>query len=205
MTILEKIKEIREKSKKRNFNQRFDLVVNLKELDLKKAESKVDELFILPKGTGKDASITLFSDSAKKIDGCTVLNSSEMEKLNKDKKEIKKLIGQTDFFLAEPKLMVVAGKYLGKFLAPKGKMPKPVTGNIEKAIEDTKKSIRITVSKHPIIHTVVGSEKMDDKDLEENIRAVMNFLKTRLPKGKNNIKNVYLKLTMGYPIKLEVE
>jgi large subunit ribosomal protein L1 len=205
MTILEKIKEIREKSKKRNFNQRFDLVINLKDLDLKKAESKIDELFILPKGTGKETSITFFSDSAKKMDGCTVLDSAGMEKLNKDKKAIKTLISQTDFFLAEPKLMIVAGKYLGKFLAPKGKMPKPVGGNVEKVIEDTKKSIKITVGKTPIIHTVVGSEKMDDKDLEENIRAVINFLKVRLPKGKNNIKNVYLKLTMGHPVKLEVE
>ncbi|MCX6821144.1 MAG: 50S ribosomal protein L1 [Candidatus Aenigmarchaeota archaeon] len=205
MTVLEKIKEIREKSKKRNFNQRFDLVINLKELDMKKAESKIDELFALPKGIGKDASITLFSDSVKKMEGCTILSGSEMEKLSKDKKEIKKLIGKTDFFLAEPKLMIVAGKHLGKFLAPKGKMPKPVTGNVEKTIEDTKKSIRISVIKTPIIHTVVGSEKMDDKDLEENIKALINFLKNRLPKGKNNIKNVYLKLTMSHPIKLEVE
>jgi large subunit ribosomal protein L1 len=205
MTILEKIKEIREKSKKRNFNQRFDLVVNLKELDIKKAESKIDELLILPKGTGKDASIAFFSDSAKKMDGCTILSGSEMEKLSKDKKALRTLIGQTDFFLAEPKLMIVAGKYLGKFLAPKGKMPKPVAGDIEKIINSTKKSIKISVSKHPIIHTVVGSEKMDDNDLEENIKTVINFLKTRLPKGKNNIKNVYLKLTMGHPVKLEVE
>jgi large subunit ribosomal protein L1 len=205
MTILEKIKEIREKSKKRNFNQRFDLVVNLKDLDLKKAENKIDELFILPKGTGKDTSIAFFSDNVKKMDGCTILDSTGMEKLSKDKKAIKTLISQTDFFLAEPKLMIVAGKYLGKFLAPKGKMPKPVSGNVEKVIEDTKKSIKILVGKTPIIHTVVGSEKMDDKDLEENIKAVINFLKVRLSKGKNNIKNVYLKLTMGHPVKLEVE
>jgi len=205
MTILEKIKEIKEKSKKRNFNQRFDLVVNLKDLDLKRAESKIDELLILPKGIGKDASVTFFSESIKKMEGCTILNGSEIEEMSKDKKAIKTLISKTDFFLAEPKLMIVAGKYLGKFLAPKGKMPKPVVGNIEKIINDTKKSIKISVSKQPIIHTIVGSEKMDDKDLEENIRAVMNFLKTKLPKGKNNIKNVYLKLTMGHPVKLEVE
>jgi large subunit ribosomal protein L1 len=205
MTILEKIKEVREKSKKRNFNQRFDLVVNLKELDLKKAESKIDELFVLPKGSGKDASVALFSDNIKKIEGCTILNSPDMEKLTKDKKAVRNLIGQSEFFFAEPKLMVTVGKYLGKFLAPKGKMPKPVAGNIEKTIEDAKRSIKISVGKYPIIHTVIGSEKMDDKDLEENIRAVLNFLKIRLPKGKNNIKNVYLKLTMGNPIKIEVE
>jgi len=204
MTILEKIKETREKSKKRNFNQRFDLVVNLKELDLRKAESKIDELFLLPKGSGKDASVTLFSDNIKNIAGCTIINSSEMEKLSKDKKAVKHLASQSNFFFAEPKLMVVVGKNLGKFLAPKGKMPKPIVGNIENGIEDAKKSMKILVGKHPIIHMVVGSEKMDDKDLEENIISVINFLKAKLPKGRSNIKNIYLKLTMGQPVKLEV-
>ena len=205
MTILEKIKETREKSKKRNFTQRFDLIINLKDLDLKKTESKIDELFILPKNAGKDASIVFFSDSTNKMEGCTILNSSEMEKMGKDKKAVKKLISNTDFFLAEPKLMPIVGKHLGKFLAPRGKMPKPVIGDLEKLIKDTKKSVRIVVGKQPIIQTAIGSDKMDDKDIEENIKSVVNFLKTRLPKGRNNIKNIYLKLTMGIPVKIEVE
>jgi len=205
MTILEKIKETREKSKKRNFTQRFDLVINLKDIDLKKTESKIDELLVLPKEIGKDASIVFFSDSINKMEGCTILNSSEMEKMGKDKKKVKNLISQTDFFLAEPKLMPIAGKHLGKFLAPRGKMPKPVGGNLEQLVKDTKKSVRIIVGKHPIIQTVVGSDKMEDKDVEENIKSVVNFLKNKLPRGKNNIKNIYLKLTMGVPVKLEVE
>lgn len=205
MTIIERIKEVKEESKKRNFSQRYDLIINLKDLDLKKAENKIDEFFVLPKGSGKEASITLFSDSAKKIEGCRIIKSSEIEGLGKKKKEVKKLINQTDFFLSEPKLMPVVGKHLGKFLAPVGKMPKPVVGDVEKMIKDSGSAVKITVGKQPIIHTVVGSEKMDDKDVEENIRALLNFLKTKLPRGKNNIKNVYLKVTMGHPVKLEVE
>ena len=44
---------------------------------------------------------------------------------------------------------------------------------------------------------------MDDKYVEENIKTLIKFLEKRLPKGKNNIKNVYLKLTMGEPKKIE--
>ena len=205
MTILEGIKEIKERSKKRNFSQRYDLIINLKDLDLKKTENKVDEFFVLPKGSGKEASVTIFSDSVKKIEICNIIKSSEIEGLGRKKKEVKKLINQTDFFLAEPKLMPVVGKHLGKFLAPVGKMPKPVVGDVEKMIKDSGSAVRIIVNKQPIIHTVVGSEKMDNKDVEENIRTFLNFLKTKLPRGKNNIKNVYLKLTMGHPVKLEVE
>jgi len=205
MTILEQIKEVKEKSKKRNFSQKYDLIINLKDLDLKKTENKIDEFFVLPKGSGKEASVTLFSDTTKKIEGCGIIKSSEIEGLGKNKKQVKKLINQTDFFLAEPKLMPIVGKHLGKFLAPVGKMPKPVVGDVEKMIKDSGSAVRIIMSKQPIIHTIVGSEKMDDKDVEENIRTLLNFLKSKLPRGKNNIKNIYLKLTMGHPVKLEVE
>jgi len=203
MTILEQIKKVKEKSKKRNFIQRYDLIVNLKELDLKKSENKIDEIFSLPKGTGKDNTITIFSDSHK-IEGCKIIKGPEIEELGGDRKELKKLIDGTDFFLSEPKLMPIVGKHLGKFLAPRGLMPKPIIGDINKVVKDSKNGIRILVEKQPIIHTVVGSEKMDDKDVEGNIRALITFLQKRLPKGKNNIKNIYLKLTMGEPMKLEV-
>jgi len=203
MTLLEKIKKVRE-TKKRNFNQTFDLVINLKEIDLKKPGNKIDEHFILPKGTGKEMSIALFSDTAKKIEGCKIIKASEIEDLAKNKKTIKKLIYETDFFLSEPKLMPVVGKYLGKFLAPRGMMPKPVAGNVDEIIEGMKKSIQIVIDKQPIIHTIVGSEKMDDKDVEENIKSLLSFLEKKFPRGKHNIKNVYLKTTMGHPVKLEV-
>jgi len=205
MTILERIKEVKEKSKKRNFNQRYDLIINLKYLDLKKTENKIDEIFVLPKGTGKETAIIFFSDTTKKMEDCKIIKSSEIEKLGKNKKTAKKIIDQTDFFLAEPKLMPTVGKYLGKFLAPVGKMPKPVVGDVEKMIKNSKDAVRIVVNKQPIIHTIVGSEKMSDNDVEENIRTLLNFLKSKLPRGKNNIKNVYLKLTMGRPTQLEVD
>jgi len=203
MTILESVKKARE-SEKRNFNQTFDLIINLKEIDLKKAGNKIDEHFILPKGTGKEASITLFSDSAKKIEGCKIIKGTEIESLGKKKKNLKKVIKETDFFLSEPKLMPVVGKHLGKFLAPRGMMPKPVAGDINKIIEDTKKGVKIKLDKQLIIHTVVGSEKMDDKDIEENVKALLTYLEKKLPMKRNNIKSVYLKTTMGHPVKIEV-
>jgi len=204
MKITEGLKEVKEKSKKRKFSQRYDLIINLKDLDIKKTENKIDEFFVLPKGSGKEVFVTLFSDSIKN-ESCRIIKSSEIEELGKKKKDVKKLIDQTDFFLAEPKLMPIVGKHLGRFLAPVGKMPKPLAGNVENTIKDSKNTVRIIVDKQPIIHTVIGSEKMDEKDVEENIRAILNFLKSKLPRGKNNIKNIYLKLTMGHPVKLEVE
>ncbi|MEM5844362.1 MAG: 50S ribosomal protein L1 [Candidatus Aenigmatarchaeota archaeon] len=201
--IIEKIKELREKSKKRNFVQSFDLIINLKEFDPKKPENKITEDVVLPHGKGKKVRIVVFSDTIKDVDA-EVLTSSDIEKIAKNKREVRKLAKTVDFFLAEPKLMPLIGKYLGQFLGPRGKMPRIITGNVEKLIENYKKSVRIRIKDSPVVQCMVGKEDMKDEEIAENIEAVLEALKAKLPKGKQNIGEVLLKLTMSKPIKLEV-
>ncbi|MBL7170152.1 MAG: hypothetical protein ISS48_03975 [Candidatus Aenigmarchaeota archaeon] len=203
MTITEQIKKLRESSKKRNFNQRFDLIITLKDLDLKKAENQIDEILVLPKIPGKPASVTLFSDSIKKLESARVVSGEDIPKLAGNKKELKKIVKETTIFLSEPKLMPVVGKHLGKFLAPTGKMPKPVVGDIKKTVTDFERGVKIKTTKQPMLQLSMGSENMKDEEIEENVKAALNFLKTKLSKGKNNISTVYLKLTMSKPIRLE--
>lgn len=204
MKIKEAIKELRAKSKKRNFLQRLDLIINLKEFDPNKPENKFDEIFKLPHGTGKPTRITIFHSENIKVDNYRVIDQNHIEKLEKNKKELKNIIKNTDFFLAEPKLMPIVGKYLGKYLAPKGLMPKPIIGDVNTIIKSMEGSIRLSIKKHPIIQTVVGIENMKDEEIEDNINAIIEFLRVKLPKGKNNIKNIYLKFTMSTPVKIEV-
>ncbi|MEM5793332.1 MAG: hypothetical protein QXY45_03170 [Candidatus Aenigmatarchaeota archaeon] len=200
--MIEQIKKLKESSKKRNFKQRFDLVIVLKDIDLNKAENQIDELLTLPKPTGK-SSIVLFADSINNLEGVRIISSEGIQKLAANKKEVKKLINDTTIFLAEPKLMPVVGKHLGKFLAPAGKMPKPIVGDLKKSIADYQNAIRIKTTKQPMIQLSIGVEDMNPADVTENINAVINFLKTKLSKGRNNISKIYLKLTMSKPIKLE--
>jgi len=204
MTILEQIKNLKENSKKRNFNQTYDLIINLKDLDLKKAENKIDEIIILPKKLNKEKKITIFTDSIKKSEDFNIISSSKIESISKNKKEISELISKSDFFFAEPKLMPIVGKFLGKYLAPRGLMPKPLVGPLE-SYKKYKNAVKIKVDKQPVIHTVVGSQDMRDEDVEKNIEFLINTLKVKLPKGKNNIKEILLKFTMSKPIKLEVK
>ncbi|MEM5794374.1 MAG: 50S ribosomal protein L1 [Candidatus Aenigmatarchaeota archaeon] len=201
--ILSKIKELREKSKKRNFEQSFDLIINLKEFDPKKPENKITEDIVLPHGRGKEARVVIFSDTIKDVNA-EVLTSSDIEKIAKNKREARKLAKNTDFFLAEPKLMPLVGKYFGQFLGPRGKMPKIIVGNVEKLVENYKKSVRIRIKDSPVIQCIVGKENMKDEQIAENIEAVLEALKAKLPKGKQNIGEVLLKLTMSKPIKIEV-
>ena len=64
------------------------------------------------------------------------------------------------------------------------------------------KLIRISAKKQLIIHLKIGSEKMNDDEVVENIIAVYNSLIHNLPGEKNNIKNIFLKLTMSKPVKV---
>ncbi len=201
--IIEKIKELRKNAKKRNFVQTFDLIVNLKDIDMKSPEARINEDVFLPHGKGKDASIVIFSNSHKEEDvGVPVYTEAEIIQLGKNKREAKKLARKTDFFFAEPQLMPLIGRHLGVVLGPRGKMPKVIAGDVKKMIESYKKAVRIRLKNNPVIQIPVGKEDMDDEKVAENIMHALEAIEKLLPKGSQNIKNVLLKLTMSKPVEL---
>ena len=197
MRVDEAIKELNN-SKNRKFKQTYDLIVSLKNIDLKKPENRITKELVLPHGRGKDISVCVIGEKGD-------LAKADLERLGKDKKEARKIAKKYDFFLAEAPLMVVVGKTIGKYLGPKGKMPKPIPPSANKTVfvEQAKKSIRIKIRDTPVIHTVVGYENMDEKQIEENVKFVLDNLIKTLPKGRPQIRDIYLKLTMSKPVKME--
>jgi large subunit ribosomal protein L1 len=200
--ILNAIKELREKTEKKKFSQSFDLIISLKEFDLKKAENKFSEDVVLPHGKGRESSVVIFADNVKDP-GTDVFTTEQVNELAKNKRKAKKLVSETDFFLAEAKLMPVVGKVLGQFVGPRGKLPKIITGDVKALVKNYKKSVRIRIKDSPVIQTIIGKEDMKDEELAENAEAVLKFLEIRLPKGKSNIGKIMMKLTMGKPIKAD--
>lgn len=198
--ILNAVKEARTKSKERNFSQSFDLIVNLRLMDLKKPGNRINEIFTLPKGRGKEATVILFTNGSNDV-GCKTYGKDDIEKMSKNKRALKTLAKTTDFFLSEPQLMPVIGKNLGTALAPRGKMPAMVANDIKGAVKAKKDSVRIKVKESPVIQTIIGVDNMKDEDVAENAEAVINFLEKRLPKGKNNIGKIMIKMTMGKTVK----
>lgn len=210
MTIVSKIKELREKSKKRNFTQSFDIAINLKNIDLRKPENKIKGEIVLPLKI-KENKIGIFADSlihlTKGIDNIILIKKDEIDKLGKNKKSAKNLIKDSHLFLAEAPLMPLIGKTLGQILGPRNKLPKPIppnTPNIKPLIETARRTINFSLKDSATIHCIVGKEDMKDEDVEKNIEAVLNTVKSSLPKGKEQIKDINLKLTMSKPVKLEV-
>jgi len=209
--LIKAIKAAREGSKKRNFKQSFDIAINLKNTDVKKPEGKIKAEVALPHLAGRAGKIGFFADAlipqAKKYpEDILLIRKEELEAYGRDKKAAKAVASSCTTFLAEAPLMPMVGKWMGQVLATRGKMPKPVPPtipDIKPLIERTKLSVKLAVKDSPAMHCRVGDEGMPDEKVAENCAAVLAAVEAALPKGREQIKNVYIKLTMGKPAKLE--
>jgi large subunit ribosomal protein L1 len=135
----------------------------------------------------------------------------EFEKF-KDKKSLKKLVKEYDFFIASAPLMPKVATVFGKILGPTGKMPSPQLGimmteseeNIKSLLEKINKSVKVRM-KEASIKVAVGKENMKEEDIAANILALYEGIANALPKKKENVRNIMVKTTMGKPIKVELK
>ena len=210
--ILNAVKAVREQSKQRKFKQAFSLSINLKNLDMKKPDSKIKTEIILPHGFGKESNVGIFADAllpqAKALENVSVVRKDEIDSYGKNKKAMKILAGQCWSFLAEAPLMPAVGKAFGPVLAVRNKMPKPIPPqlpNLKGAVDIARKTVRVALKESPVAQVPVGSETLADEKIAENIEAVIKAIETAAPKGKENLRNAYLKLTMGKPVKFDLK
>jgi large subunit ribosomal protein L1 len=207
--ILEAVKKAKENSRQRKFIQSWDFCIGLKNIDLKKPENRFSADVPLPEGTGRDIKVALFADTTseeakKKVD--RLITKAEIESMAGNKKSIKKLADQYDWFFGEITLMTLIGKTLGLVLGPKGKMPKPIPpkASIESIVARARKSVMVGLKSSPCIQVTVGTEKLTDEQVAKNIMAVYSVVKEKLPKGLHSIKSLHIKTTMGKPVKFQV-
>lgn len=201
--IKEAIKSALEKSKKRNFKQSVDVAINLRDVDMNNPKNRIDEEVILPHGRGKPAKVALFAggELAVKAKGIVdlIIRPEEIDDLANDKKKMKQIADEYDFFIAEAPLMPIIGKKLGVILGPRGKMPKPVppTVDIKPIVENLRKSVKVRSKSSLTFHTTIGTEDMDLDKLAENLKTLVKRIEEKLEKGMQNIKSIYVKTTMG--------
>jgi len=207
-SLIEAVKALKN-AYKRNFTQSIELLVSLKDVDLKKPESRINELIELPYQLNKPVKICVFATGdlalkAKKAGADLVLGKEEIENLGKDKKSARKLAKEYDHFLAEAPLMPLIGKTIGAFLGPRGKMPVPIAPNapIEDLIKRYKKLVRVRIRDQPAIRCRIATEDMKDDEIAENAAAVISVIEGKLEKKMKNIKAIMLKKTMSPPIKV---
>ncbi|MFB6283453.1 MAG: 50S ribosomal protein L1 [Halobacteria archaeon] len=187
----------------RNFTESVDLAINLRDLDLSQPDQRVDEEIVLPAGTGQDTGVAVIADGETAVRAedvaDRVLRPDEVSDLGDDQDAAKDLADEMDFFVSETEYMQDVGRYLGRVLGPRGKMPTPLEpdDDVVEEIKRLKGTVSLRTGDRRTFHTSVGTEEMEADDIATNIDAIMRRLNSILDKGELNIDSVYVKTTMG--------
>lgn len=207
------LESLKADSKKRNFTQTVDLIINLKDVDLKKPEEQVDIFVRLPKGRGRKVKVCAFvgpelASEAKKVFDKVVL--ADQFPGYTDKRKVKKLASEFHYFVAQANIMAKVASTFGRVLGTRGKMPNPKAGcvvppkgvNLQQLYEQLQRTIKAKAKVGPHMQCAVGSEEMSDEDIAENVMSVYNAVVHKLPNEYHNIKSVYVKRTMSKPVQV---
>ncbi len=210
--LKEALKELREKTAKRNFSQSVELIINLRDVDVSKPENRIREVIELPHPIGKKVNVCVFASGdialrARRAGADLVLEREEIESLMNDKKKQRQIAKQIDFFIATAPLMPLVGRVFGSILGPRGKMPTPIspTADIEREIERHRRLTTVRTRGQPVLSCRVGTENMSDEDIIDNIEAVVRKIEGKLRRGIKNIDSIYIKASMGPPIKVKIK
>jgi large subunit ribosomal protein L1 len=207
-TFIKALEEVRKSEKEseaaRKFEQTVDLIINLRDFDIKR--SSINIAVALPHKL-KDKKVAAFLE--KKSGAVDTITKVEFEDF-KDKKKLKRLVKEYDFFISSAKLMPTVATTFGRVLGPAGKMPTPQLGVLMGAESDEAvKALMIKINsvvrvktKEPSIKVSIGKQTDKDADLAENAMAVYNEVYKNLPKQRENLKNVLIKFTMSKPAKV---
>jgi len=206
--ITEAVEAARVAAPARNFEQSFDLAINLRELDMNRPDNRVNIRFQLPNGIGARKVLVFASGDlalrSRRAGADDVIEPEELAQLAADKKAAKKRFADYDMFVAEAPMMPTVGRVAGPILGPRGKMPTPVPPQapIDNILDRERRTIVLRSRDKPFIHCIVGKEGMSDAEVTQNIEAVVSNLTAATKRGFANIKTMYVKLTMGDSVKL---
>ncbi|MDE1804560.1 MAG: 50S ribosomal protein L1 [Candidatus Micrarchaeota archaeon] len=200
-------KFIEENKGTRKFKQSVELAVNFKGIDFNKQDNKLNLEVNLPHGKGKVKKLGLFAtektliENAEKL-GIEVFDGAKLDALAGDSTRMNNLLNYD--LIAQQSLMPNIARFLGQFLGPRNKMPKPLVGNMTLTAISNEMTKRITIKTKgknlPTIHCVVGSEDIEPKKLYENMHEVLNTIVKKI--GQNRIKSAYIKLSMSKPVRV---
>ncbi|MBO8180903.1 MAG: 50S ribosomal protein L1 [Archaeoglobus sp.] len=207
--LAKSIEEAIKSGKKRNFVETVEMAVNLRNLDMKKPENRIDAVINLPHGLGKPRKVGVFAKGdtalkAKEAGADAVITPEEIDELAKDKRRAKKLANSIDFFIAEAPLMPEIGRRLGPVLGPRGKIPQPIPplADPKPFIERLRNSVKVRTRDKTTFHAPIGSENMDVEKLAENAMEVLKVVENKYENPSQVVKSVYVKKTMGPAVRV---
>jgi len=83
-------------------------------------------------------------------------------------------------------------------------MPTPIPQgtDIRPMVDRLRNSVKIRTKDKKVFHAKVGSTDMDPAKVAENIDVVLKRVESVLAQGALNVRSVYVKTSMGPPVRL---
>jgi len=158
--------------------------------------------------------VTVKHPTEKKVAAFLTKRSSQVDTITetdfekyRELKDIKKLAKKYDAFIAVAPMMSKIASKFGRVFGPMNKMPSPQAGIMSKEDDEMIKVMIKKVggvvkirNKEMAVKLAVGKESMNDEQLKENIEGILKDLEKKLPRGRENVKEVLIKFTMTAPI-----
>ncbi len=205
----EAISKAIEQAKPRRFVETVEMAVNLRNIDMRRPENRIDVIVTLPHGLGKWRKVGVFARGetalkAEEAGADVVLSPEDIDELAKNKREAKKLAKRIDFFIAEAPLMPEIGRKLGPILGPRGKMPQPIPplADPKPIIEKLRKSVKIRTKDKPVFHAPIGRRDMEVEKIAENALEILKVVENKYDNPTQVIKSIYVKTTMGPAVRV---
>ncbi len=182
------------------FDETVEVSVNLG-VDPRKSDQVVRGATVLPRGTGRDVRVAVFTQGEKaeaaKEAGADIVGFEELAA------EVKGGRMDFDVVVASPDAMRVVGQ-LGPILGPRGLMPNPKTGTVTPdvvtAVNNAKAGqVRYRTDRAGIIHAPIGKVSFNVDALQENLNALLAALNKAKPSAAKGvyIQKVAVSSTMG--------
>ncbi|MHA1602093.1 MAG: hypothetical protein ACTSVU_02210 [Promethearchaeota archaeon] len=204
----------------RKFDETVDLIINIRDVDIKNPNNRIDQEILLPHsiaGNFPKEKVCFISKDDMELKlkelGYRVLNPKILDDLRKKSKKDKKDIAKKyDYFVARADLMRNLAKVLARFLGQQGKMPRPQpkgfgvirpNEDIDDYLAKLDRIIKVQMKKQLLLQAKIGKKSQDQTELMDNIDSLLTFVERSLPSGFNNVKSVYVKTTMGKPIRVK--
>jgi len=182
------------------FDETVEVSVNLG-IDARKSDQAVRGSTVLPRGTGKDVRVAVFTQGDNvelaKAAGADIVGLEDLADSIK--------AGNMDFDLviATPDAMRVVGQ-LGQVLGPRGLMPNPkvgtVSADVTTAVKNAKAGqVQYRTDKGGIIHCPIGKASFEVDALKENLNTLLEAINKAKPSSAKGIylKKIAISSTMG--------
>jgi large subunit ribosomal protein L10Ae len=192
---------------KRNFVESVELQIGLKNYDPQR-DKRFSGAIRLPNTPKPRLTVCILGDERHcdeaKAAGLPVKSVEDLKKLNKGKKEVKKLAQEFDAFLASDSVIKQIPRLLGPGLNKAGKFPAPIShgDDLKAKVEEIRGTVKFQLKKVLCLGVAIGHVSMTEDELTANTMMSINFLVSLLKKNWQNVRSLFIKSTMGKPIRV---